>query len=557
LAVSDNNEGEAAMNDMHLYAKAAAECAYLLDGESIRILVAAANDNPAADASMAILTDWAGTVREKVKITRTGSFGYDDLEPMIMIEKPGQLPASYARITDAVAPELLRDVLGGGKARPDWALIMDGPVFGLEKRIALRNCGLVDPENIFDYIAGRHGYLGLAKALGLTPKGVIEAIRRSGLRNRVGSGDAAAKTWETVFSNQTSEKIVVCSALDSAPESRKTRLLVEGDPHSVLEGLLIASYAVGAAQAVIVIPEKCGFIKARLETALAQMRENGLVGAQILASKFHCGIEVKETRLTMTAGEATALLRFLEGRQALPYLREDEETAFRIHEKAALVTDIETLANVSAIFQQSAEWFAGVGSAGNAGTKVITLAGAIRHPYTVEVPYGTTLGSVIREIGGGTPDGNALKAVRFGGATSAYFNLDDLNKPIDYETAGQAGVLRGADTLEVIADPACAVEMTERLMALLHEQSCGKCLLCREGTLHLAHIMKDIAAGQGTAKELDLLEELGERMKTGAICSFGKSAANSVLSSLKLFAADFDYHIKYKKCPLCASRKEE
>jgi NADH-quinone oxidoreductase subunit F len=545
------------MNDMHLYAKAEAECAYLLDGEYLRIRVAAANDNPTADASMAILTDWACTVKEKVKIIRTGSFGYEDLEPMIMIEKPGCPPTCYARVTDAVAQELLRDVLESEKARPDWALVMDDPVFGLQKRIALRNCGLVDPENIFDYIAGRHGYLGLAKALGLKPNCVIEELRRSGLRNRVVSGDSAAKTWETVFNDRTSEKIVVCSALDSDLKSRKTRLLLEGDPHSVLEGLLIASYAVGAGQAVIVIPEKCGFIKARLEKALAQMQENGLVGAHILASEFHCGIEAKETRLTMTVGEATALLRFLEGRQALPYLREDEESAFRINEKAALVTDIETLANVSAIFQQNAEWFAGVGSAGNAGTKVITLTGAVQHPYTVEVPYGTTLGSVIREIGGGAPNGNAIKAVRFGGATSVYFNSDDLNKPIDYETAGQAGALRGADTLEVISYPACAVEMTERLMALLHEQSCGKCVLCREGTLHLAHIMKDIAAGQGTAKELDLLEELGARMKTGAICSFGKSAANPVLSGLKLFAADFDYHIKYKKCPLCESKKEE
>jgi NADH:ubiquinone oxidoreductase subunit F (NADH-binding) len=556
LPVPDNNEGEeAAMIDMRFNAKAETECAYLLDGEYIRILVAAANDNQVADACMAVLADWADTEREKVKITRTGSFGYDDLEPIIMIERPGQPSACYARVKDAVA--LLRDVLEDGNARSDWALVMDSPPFGLEKRIVLRNCGLVDPENIFDYIAGRHGYFGLAKALGLTPKGVIDVIRRSGLRNSAGGGDAAAKTWETVFNDQISEKIVVCSALDSDLESRKTRLLMEGDPHSVLEGLLIAAYAVGAAQAVIVIPENCGFIKARLERALAQMRENALVGAHILASEFHCGIEVKETRLTMIAGEATALLRFLEGRQALPYLREDEETVFRIDEKAALVTDIETLARVSAIFQQSAEWFAGVGSDGNAGTKVIVLAGAVLHPYTVEVPYGTTLGSVIREIGGGAPDGNEIKAVRFGGATSAYFNSDDLNKPIDDETVGRAGALRGADTLEVIAEPACAVETAERLMALLHEQSCGKCVLCREGTLHLAHIMRDIAAGQGTAKELDLLVELGERMKAGAICGFGKSAANPVLSSLKLFRADFDYHIKYKKCPLCESRKKE
>ncbi len=400
-------------------------------------------------------------------------------------------------------------------------------------------------------------YSGLAKALGFNQDALITEIGHSGLKNRSSSGERAAEEWKATKEDPTPEKVVVCNALEFDLDSRKTRLLLESDPHSVLEGLLIAAYAIGADQALMAIPKNCGLVKEKLEKALAQMQENRLVGKGILDTGFNCTIEVKECNLTMTAGEKTSLLRVMEGRQAIPYLQLDKKKALKVNEKAALVIDVETLANVSAILQQSAEWFAQIGTGENTGTKVITLSGTVLHPYTVEVPYKTTLNSLIWEIGGGVPAGNSIKAVQFGGPSSAYFSADNLNKPIGEETAREAGALMGAGIVDVISDTACMVEKTEQIMTLLHEQTCGKCVYCREGTLHLSSILKDIAGGQGTPSDLELLKNLSEKMTTGSICNFGKSAANPVLSSLKLFAADYDYHIKHKKCPVLQGGKGE
>lgn len=551
------------MNYKRIRAQAESECVYLVDRECTKIQVAALSDNGIADIFFTLLDDWAEKGREQRKIIRVGSFGYYDLEPMVVIKKPDRPPILYAQVTEEVTSQLIRDYLEGDNPRPDLALCTAGsegvegipaatelPLFKHQKRIALRNCGVVDPENINHYLAGCEGYKGLSKALQMSRVEVVEEMRRSGLKERGGAGYLAADIWKSVQEAEESEKNVICNAIDGDLRTRTAGLLLEGDPHSVMEGLLITAYAVGASRCIVAVAAgNDGAVKEKLVTALAQMKEYGLLGKNILDLGFNCDIEIREITPSLVAGEETALLRSLEGKQAMPYLSGNYQNAPRFEGKPTLINNIETFADVSAILQRGAEGFADIGSAESPGTKVISLSGAVVHRYTVEVPFGTTLGAVIQEIGGGIPDGGAVKAVQFGGATSAYFGADGLTMPIDYETLRAAGSIMGFQTIEVVADKTCAVEMTEQLMTFLQSQSCGKCVFCREGTLQMSDILKDIVQGEGKTQDLSLLRELGEAIRVGSICGFGQGVANPVLSGMKLFRHEYDVHIKEKRCP--------
>jgi NADH-quinone oxidoreductase subunit F len=544
-------------------ATARSNCLYLDGNGWTRVYVAASSENATAAAVSAQFQDWAERHEGKGKVISAGSFGYYDLDPVVVIQKPGRPSIFYGHVTEGVASLLVRDCLDGDNPRPDLALCTMGeggvdaipradelPLFNLQKRIALRNCGLLDPEDIDQYIAGRSGYKGLSKALHMDRADVVKELNTSRLRGRGGAGYSSADKWKTVLDAQGAEKCVVCNAIDGDGRARTARLLLEGDPHSALEGVLIAAYAVGASRCIICVAAGNDVSVERLMRALGQMRANNLLGDNILDSGFACDIEVREVTPSLVAGEETALLRSLEGKQPMPYIRGDYPTAKGFEGKPTLINNIETLANVSAIFERDAEWFSAIGTDTSAGTKVVTLSGDVVHGYTVEVPFGTMLSSLILDIGAGASDGKAIKAVQFGGPTAAYFGLDDLAVPLDYETISASGSIMGSGTINVIAGETCAVEMTEGLMSHVQSQSCGKCVFCREGTLQMSDILKDIAQGEGKAQDIDLLIELGEEMKVGSICGLGRSAANPVLSSIKLFRHDYDVHIKEKRCPM-------
>ena len=550
------------MDFKQIGAAAASESGYLNDGDWLKLYIGALADNLTAASVFSRFQAELDQRNVKADVIATGSFGYYDLEPLVLVEKPGKPAILYPNVTAEAAAELVDDYLVNDNPRPDMALCsmdddeIDGipsvsalPLFNLQNRIALRNCGYIDPENINHYILHGPGYGGLNRALSMGQSAVIEEIKKSGVRGRGGAGYPAAEKWKSCHDAGGSPKWVICNAVDTDPRALTTRLILEGDPHSVLEGMLIGAYAVGASRCVICANADYSAATKRLDKALVQMRGYGLLGDNILGSTFSCEIEIREVPASLVAGEETALIRYLEGKQAMPYVRPPYPVVGGLYGEPTLINNLETMADVSAILQNGAEWYATFGTGQSRGAKVITLAGDVVHKYTVEVPFGTTLNNVINAVGGGVGNGKKIKAVQFGGPTGAYFNADSLDIHLDYETVREAGSIIGSGTVEVFGSDTCAVEMTRDVISYLQTQSCGKCVFCREGSHQMSDILQDIAEGKGEPRDLELLTELGEAMKIGCICSLGRTASNPVLSSMRLFDSDYSAHIRGKKCP--------
>ena len=415
-------------------------------------------------------------------------------------------------------------------------------------RVALRNHGRIDPRDINAYIATGQGYSGLRHALELGPEGVIQELRASGLRGRGGAGYPTALKWQSCHDAEGEAKYAVCNAVDADPRARTARVLLGSDPHSVLEGLVIGAYAVGAAHCFVGVNADHGAEIGLVQEALGQMRRYGLLGGDILQSGFSCEIEIREIPGSLVAGEETALLRALEGRQPLPYLRFEYPSVKGLHGLPTLIHSAETLANVSAIFQKHPAVAGAKGGGKSEGTKIITLSGSPGHDTTVEVPFGTTMRTVIEEVGGVGPGDTHTTVAQFGGPTGALFTGDSLDTPITYEDLGAAGSAMGSAGIQVLSSDACAVETARDIMSYLRDQSCGKCVVCREGTYQVVEILNDIVECRAETADMELLLELSEAIRTGSICGLGKAACVPVLSSIKLFSADFDSHINDKRC---------
>jgi NADH-quinone oxidoreductase subunit F len=551
------------MNFEEVYTKAEFECAYLSDKSCIKIFIGSSINNSNAAGVFNSFQAEIERYNINARVIITGSFGYYDLEPVVLIEKPGRTTVLYNHVTPEIASELIKDYLTKDNPRPDMALcsigsekikniphVSDLPLFNLQKRIALRNCGFIDPENINQYILKGQGYSGLKKALQMNQQDVIEELKKSGLRGRGGAGYLTSEKWKACRDAEESEKYVICNAVDSDPHARTAQLLLESDPHSVLEGMLISAYAVGASHCIACVNSEDSLGIKRLGKALEQMREYGLLGQDILDSTFHSEIEIKEVAPSFVSGEETALLRCMEEKQVMPYVRPPYPATNGFRNKPTLINHVETLANVSAIFQNGSQWYSNFGTERSKGAKVMTLSGNVAHPYTVEVPFGTTLRGIVKDIGGGVSKGKPIKAVQFGGPTGSYFPADSLDIRMDYETMKEAGSIIGSGTVEVFDSDSCAVEMTRDTLSYIHAQSCGKCVFCREGSYQMADILKDISEHMGKPQDLDLLMDLGEKMKIGCICGLGRTAPNPVLSSIKFFRNEYDVHIKEKRCPL-------
>ncbi len=541
--------------------RAEARCAYLLDGQVAKVFVASRADDPTAADIVKGFREAVDRQGVEARVVATGSFGYDDLEPIVLIEKPGKPTILYHNVTAEKASILVHDYLEGDRPRPDMALCAMGKggikgipdasglaLFRLQTRIALRNCGLIDPEEIDPYFVRGQGYEGLSKAQQMEPSAVIGEVRASGLRGRGGAGYCTADKWQVCRDAQGQAKYLVCNGLDSDPQARTARLLLESDPHSVLEGMLIAAYAVGASRCIICLEGGLTIAIRRVRRAIDQMRSYGVLGDSILGTAFGAEMEVREVPPSFVSGEETALLRMLEGKQAMPYGRPPYPAAHGLKGAPTVVGSGETFANVSAILQRGSAWFSAIGTEGSRGSKVFTLSGDVTHRYTVEVPFGTTLRALVEEIGGGISGGKGFKAVRIGGPTGTYAGADALDRAIDYGEAERMGAIIGSGTIEVFGSDACAVEMAADAISYLQMESCGKCVFCREGTYQMADILKGISEQTGTTQDLELLDELAAQMRRGCICSLGKGAPNAVLSSVKLFRDDYEGHIRGKIC---------
>ena len=414
-------------------------------------------------------------------------------------------------------------------------------------RIALRNCGEIDPGNINHYI-GRGGYSGLVRALKMAPEEVIEEVGRSGLRERGWDGVPAGKKWRLCFEAPGSEKVVICNAAEGDPDSLTARTLLEADPHSVFEGMVIGAYATGAGLGYVFVNAENGPALVRLNSALKQAEDHRFLGDHILDSNVSFHVDVRETPGKLACGDEAFLINVTEGKQTMPFVCSSRPPISGLGGKPTLIHQAETWAHVSAILQKGVEWYAGFGTEKSRGTKVFSLSGKVMHPGLVEVPMGTPLRVIVYDIGGGIPDGKALKAMQVGGPTGGYLPASSLDLPVDYEHLLAAGTLMGSGSILVIDGDACIVDQAKCSLSFIQNESCGKCVFCREGTMQMAEILTDITEGRGKTHDIDLLLELGEGLKLGAQCDLGRTAPNPVLTAIRYFREELEAHIKERRC---------
>lgn len=417
----------------------------------------------------------------------------------------------------------------------------------LQMRIALRNCGEIDPGNINHYI-GRGGYSGLVRALKMAPEEVIEEVGRSGLRERGWDGVPAGKKWRLCFDAPGSEKVVICNAAEGDPDSLTARTLLEADPHSVFEGMVIGAYATGAGLGYVFVNAENGPALVRLNSALKQAEDHRFLGDHILDSNVSFHVDVRETPGKLACGDEAFLINVIEGKQTMPFVCSSRPPISGLGGKPTLIHQAETWAHVSAILQKGVEWYAGFGTEKSRGTKVFSLSGKVMHPGLVEVPMGTPLREIVYDIGGGIPDGKALKAMQVGGPTGGYLPASSLDLPVDYEHLLAAGTLMGSGSILVIDGDACIVDQAKCSLSSIRNESCGKCVFCREGTMQMAEILTDITEGRGKTHDIDLLLELGEGLKFGAQCDLGRTAPNPALAAIRYFRDELDAHIKERRC---------
>ena len=418
-----------------------------------------------------------------------------------------------------------------------------------EVRNVLRNCGKIDPNNIEEYIA-EEGYQALAKILTeMTPEQVIETVLASGLRGRGGAGFPPAKKWALARANPGTEKYVICNADEGDPGAFMNRRVLEGDPHSVIEGMIIAAFAIGSSQGYIYCRAEYPLAVKTLNIAIIQAREFGLLGSNILDSGFSFDLEVRQGAGAFVCGEETALMASIEGRRGEPRPRPPFPAASGLWNKPSNINNVETYANVPQIILRGAEWFSSMGSERSKGTKTFALAGDVKHTGLIEVPFGITLREIIYDVGGGIKDGKGFKAIQTGGPMGGCLCEEHLDLPVDYESLTAAGSMMGSGGLVVMDEGTCMVDIARFFMDFTQEESCGKCVPCRVGTRRILDILNRICEGHGQEGDIELLEMLCREIRTSSLCGLGQGASTPVMTTLKYFRSEYEAHIKEKRCP--------
>jgi len=415
-------------------------------------------------------------------------------------------------------------------------------------RIILRNCGFIDPENINHYIANE-GYSGLVKALKMTPEAIIEEIKKSGLRGRGGAGFSTGQKWDSCRTAPGGEKYIICNADEGDPGAFMNRALLEGDPHSVLEGIVIGAYAIGANQGYIYCRAEYPLALERLRLALHQMEECGLIGDNILDSGFNFHIKIKEGAGAFVCGEETALMASIEGKRGMPRPRPPFPAISGLWGKPTNINNVETWANAALILQRGSEWYAQYGSERSKGTKTFALVGKVELTGLIEVPLGITLGEIIYDIGGGILKGKGFKAVQTGGPSGGCLPASMLNSPVDYESLTAAGSIMGSGGMIVADEDTCMVDLTKYFLSFTQAESCGKCPPCRVGTRQMLGILERITQGEGKPGDIEQLEKLANTVKQSALCGLGQTAPNPVLTTIRYFRDEYEAHINEKRCP--------
>ncbi len=494
---------------------------------------------------------------EEVKIIETGCNGFCAVGPVMLVQPEGIF---YQKLKPEDVPLLVEEHLLKGRpvkklmyVEPASAQTIpkmnDIPFFSKQMFRVMRNKGVIDPEIIDEYIA-RDGYFGVAKALTeMTPEQIIHEVKVSGLRGRGGAGFPAGLKWEFASKSQSDIKYVLCNADEGDPGAFMDRSVLEADPHAVLEGMIIAARAINAHQGYIYCRTEYPLAIHRLTIAIRQAREYGLLGKNILGSGFDFDIEIYEGAGAFVCGEETALMRSIEGRRGMPRPRPPFPAQKGLWEKPTILNNVETLANIAQIITNGGEWYASVGTAGSKGTKVFALSGDVNNIGLVEVPMGTTLRTLIFDIGGGIPNKKKFKGVQLGGPSGGCVPEHLLDTPVDYEEIAKVGAIMGSGGVIVMDENTCMVDMARFFLDFIQDESCGKCTPCREGTRRFLEILKRICNGQGEPSDIDTLEEMAIVIKNASLCGLGQTAPNPVLSTLRYFKDEYYAHIIEKRCP--------
>lgn len=520
-------------------------------------------------------------------VTPTGCLGWCSQEPMLDVKLPGQPRLTYGRMDVRKARELVRSlekhdlklpwILGVTTRDPNpvtgsesiYARRLNGlsgvprlkdlPVFRHQVRLVLRNCGLIDPASLEEYIA-RGGYLALIHALReLTPEQVLDEVTRSGLRGRGGAGFPAGTKWAALKRQTATPKYLVCNADEGDPGAYMDRAVLEGDPHSVLEGMLLGAYATGASQGVIYVRDEYPLAVQRIQEAIAQAETAGLLGEKIPAARrngsFGFQVRVVKGAGAFVCGEETALIRSVEGHVGEPRTRPPYPVEKGLWGKPTAINNVETWANIPVIVQRGGEWFAKIGTATSKGTKVFSLVGAIKNTALIEVPMGISLRQIVEEIGGGIPDGKAFKAIQTGGPSGGCLPASQLDLQVDYESLTRAGAIMGSGGMIVMDESNCMVDIAKYFLTFLADESCGKCFSCRKGLERMQEVVTRICAGKGSERDLPLLEDLGWLVHETSLCGLGQTAPNPLMSTMKHFRAEYEAHVREHRCPAKVCRE--
>ncbi len=517
-----------------------------------------------SSGSAKLIERFEDQIREKgldkeIKVVRTGCFGLCEAGPVVIIYPEGTF---YSRVKVEDVDEIVSEHLLKGR-KVQHLVYVDHKThessvqkslseigfYKQQQRIALRNCGVIDPENIDEYIAF-DGYQALAKALTeMTPEQVIDEVLKSGLRGRGGAGFPTGKKWQFARATQAEHKYFVCNADEGDPGAFMDRSLLEGDPHAIIEAMAIGGYAIGASEGWVYVRAEYPIAVKRLEHAIAQAREYGLLGKNIFDSGFDFDIHIRLGAGAFVCGEETALMASIEGRRGEPRPKPPFPAVRGLFESPTNINNVETLGNIAQIILKGADWFRSIGTEKSTGTKVFALGGKINNTGLVEIPMGTPLRTIIEDIGGGIPNGKKFKAVQTGGPSGGCIPASLLDIPVEYDTLTSVGAMMGSGGMIVLDEDNCMVDIARFFLDFTVDESCGKCTPCRIGTRRMLEILQRITEGKGEEGDIEKLENLAENIKNSALCGLGQTAPNPVLSTIKFFRDEYEAHIKEKRCP--------
>ena len=527
------------------------------------IRVGAASCGVAAGAEAVLAAIESELARRGIEavVSRVGCIGLCYAEPIVDVTMPGQPGVSYGNVTAEMVPRIVWDHVINGDPCLDLALgmirgnghpagapeLFDIPMLRPQSRVVLRNCGITDPENMQHYLAN-FGYSGFARALTLMPEEVVDEVARARLRGREGLGFPTAEKLEACRAAPGEKKYVICNADEGDPGSFVNRTLLESDPHSVVEGMLIGAYAVGASEGYIYCRSDQALAVQRLRVAVQQMEERGLLGRDIFGSGFGFDVRVVEGAGGLVCLDDTALIARLEGRRAMPKGYPPGPAVSGLWGRPTVVNNAETWTNVAVILQRGSGWFRRYGTEASKGTKVFSLAGKVNRIGPIEVRLGTILSEVVYGIGGGIANGKRFKAVHVGGPLGGCLPSDFLNTPIDYEAMAAAGAMLGSSII-VLDEETCTLDLARNLLAFTQSESCGKCVPCRVGTTHMLRVLEGITRGQGKPDDIGQLQKLAQTVRDGSLCPLGQNAPNPVLTTMLYFRDEYEAHINEKRCP--------